>query len=82
MRIVGYRRADFVTKDGKEIKGCNVYIAKEINPDQGAGVSVESFYLTDDKCLREGIDLAALLGRNVRVYYNQYGKIDSIIADD
>ena len=40
-------------------------------------------YLTDRKCEREGIDLAALIGQEVKVYYNRYGKIDSIVpADD
>ena len=82
MRIVGYYRADFEAEDGKQIKGSNVYIANEINPNQGAGVRVERSYLTEAKCEREGIDLAALLGRDVRVYYNKYGKVDSIVADD
>lgn len=32
MRIIGYRKADFTTKDGIEIKGWNAYIATEIDP--------------------------------------------------
>ncbi len=83
MRIVGYRRADFAGEDGKNVTGNNIYIATEINPSYGVGVSVERSYLTDRKCEREGIDLAALIGQEVKVYYNRYGKIDSIVpADD
>ena len=40
MRIVGYRRADFAGEDGKNVTGNNIYIATEINPSYGVGVSV------------------------------------------
>lgn len=79
MKIIGYQRADFMGEDGKQVTGNNIYIATEINPRYGAGVRVERSYLTDGKCEREGIDLAALLNQEIKVYYNRYGKIDSIV---
>lgn len=83
MKIVGYRRANFSTKDGKTVNGNNAYIADEIAPTQGAGLRVERSYLSAAKCEREGIDLAAMLGQEVKVYYNRFGKIDTIVlADD
>ena len=82
MKIIGYQRADFAGEDGKQIKGNNIYIATEINPHCGAGIRVERSYLTDNKCEREGIDLAALLDQEIKVYYNRYGKIDSIVLAD
>lgn len=80
--MIGYRRADFVTKDGAEIKGYNVYIATEIDPRNGAGVVVERQYLSEAKLEREHLDLAKIIGHEIKVYYNRYGKIDSIVQQD
>lgn len=82
MKIIGYRRNDFNTNEGQRITGCNVYVASEIDPRRGAGVSVERQYLSDSKMAKEGIDLAALMDREVKVYYNRYGRIDSIVTVD
>ena len=41
MKIIGYRRADFAGSDGKEVTGNNVYVATDIDPRRGAGMSVE-----------------------------------------
>lgn len=82
MKIIGYRRNDFNTNEGQRITGCNVYVATEIDPRRGAGVSVERQYLSDAKLEKEGLDLEALLNREVKVYYNRYGRIDSIVAVD
>lgn len=82
MKIIGYRRNDFSTSEGQRITGCNVYVATEIDPRRGAGVSVERQYLSDAKLEKEGLDLEALLNREVKVYYNRYGRIDSIVTVD
>ena len=78
MRIIGYRKADFTTKDGIEIKGWNAYIATEIDPRYGAGLMTERVFLSDAKLEREGIELEKILNRDIRVYYNRYRKVDSI----
>lgn len=82
MKIIGYRRNDFNTRDGKSVTGYNVYIATDIDPRRGAGVSVERQYLSDAKLAKEKIDLASLLDREIRVYYNRYGRLDSIVLVD
>lgn len=56
----------------------NVYIGTDINPKYGEGFSVERAYLTDAKIAKDNIDLAALVNTDVHVYYNRYGKVDSI----
>lgn len=30
MKIIGYRRSDFVTKEGRPVTGCRIYLATEI----------------------------------------------------
>ncbi len=82
MKLLGYKRADFVTKDGNTITGYNVYLAREIDTRVGVGEACERVYLFDAKLKREGIELSALMGHNIRVYYNRYGKVDSIACDD
>lgn len=82
MKLIGYRKSDFTTKDGLPVTGYNVYIATEIDPRRGGGVSVERDYLSDAKLSRENLKLDELLGHDIKVYYNRYGKIDSIVVQD
>lgn len=82
MKIIGYRKNDFKTNEGVEVTGYSVYIATEVDPRRGAGVFVERQYLSDAKLAKEGIDLAELMDREVKVYYNRYGRVDSIVPVD
>ena len=79
MKIIGYKRTNFKTKDGAEITGFNVYVENEINPEHGKGVQVDRMYLSDNKLARESINLEVLLNKEVKIYYNRYGKPDSIV---
>ena len=82
MELIGYRRSDFQAQDGTKVTGYNVFIATDIDPRRGAGVSVERYYLSDAKIKRHGLDLASLLGKNVKAYYNRFGKLDSLSTDE
>lgn len=82
MKIIGFRKNDFKTKEGVEVTGYSVYIGTEIDPRRGSGVSVERQYLSDQKLAKEGIDLAALMDHEVKVYYNRFGRVDSIVTVD
>lgn len=79
MKIIGYKRADFKTKEGSKITGFNVYVENEIDPQHGKGVQVDRIYLSDNKLARESINLEELLNKEVKIYYNRYGKPDSIV---
>ena len=79
MKIIGYKRTNFKTKDGAEITGFNVYVENEINPEHGKGVQVDRMYLSDNKLARESINLEVMLNKEVKIYYNRYGKPDSIV---
>lgn len=80
MKLLGYKRSDFNTKDGKRITGINVYLSEEIDPKLGAGISVERVYLTDDKINRNNISIKALLSKDVKVFFNRFGKIEDLIS--
>ena len=78
MKIIGYERSDFRTQDGTEVKGCNVYIARQIQEKNGKGQAAERLYVSDNKADKMGIDLAALVGKEVSVFYNRFGRIEMI----
>lgn len=79
MKIVGYKRADFVAKDsGTKITGINLYLAQNIEPPKGKGMEVERYYLTDTKREAFGFDVEAAFGKEVVISVNRYGKLASI----
>ena len=63
MKIIGYRRSDFVTKDGE-------------------GVFVRDMYLSDAKMAELKINLHDLMGREVKIFYNEYRKPENIVVLD
>ena len=80
MKVLGYRRSDFAAKDGTAVTGYNVYVGTEIDVQRGEGMAVERIYLSDGKLGQNGISINKLLGQDVKVYYNRYGKPDSIVV--
>lgn len=80
MKVVGYRRNDFVTKEGKPVTGCRIYLATDIPTDSGEGISVRDMYLSDHKMAELQINLRELLGQEVKIYYNEYRKPETIVV--
>ena len=79
MKIIGIRKSDFPTKTGEMIKGYNVYVSDAIDPRHGQGLSAEHLYLSERKrSMMNGIDPFSLLGHEVKLYYNRYGKVDTV----
>ena len=72
MKIIGYSRNDFVSKEGRPITGCRIYLATEVDAGKGEGVMVKDMYLSD----------ANLMGREVKIYYNEFRKPESIVLLD
>ena len=81
-KLTGYRRADFVARDGTKVTGYNVYLTSAIDPRRGSGMETERMYLSDAKIARENIVLADLLDKPVRVFYSRFGKIETLGAED
>lgn len=82
MKVIGYRRNDFSTKDGKHITGCRVYLSTDIAPEDGQGISVRDLYLSDAKMASLGINLNDLMNHEVRVFYNEFRKLEAIMPAD
>lgn len=77
-KILGYKRADFTTEDKKKICGCNLYVGYEVNPNIGGGFEVERIYITDAKLENSGLTAGDVLNKEVKIYYNRRGKVDSL----
>lgn len=77
MKIVGYRKSNFRTADNTEIKGYNIF-AEESIVSNGTGIQTDKFYLSENKINRMGIELDALIGEDVELYYNRWGKVETI----
>lgn len=82
MKVIGYRKADFVAKDNTEIKGYNVYLTSDINPRYGAGQMAERIYLSAARLARENLSIDELVGHELKITYTRYGKVDSILLAD
>ena len=80
MKIIGYRRSDFVTKEGRPVPGCRIYLATEIASQNGEGVFVRDMYLSDAKMAELKINLHDLMGREVKIFYNEYRKPENIVV--
>ena len=65
MKIIGYSRNDFMSKEGRSITGCRIYLATEVDAGKGEGVMVKDMYLSDAKMAGLKIKLPALLGGEV-----------------
>ena len=77
-KLLGLKNGDFTSKDGKQIEGFNLFVAVEIKNTLGMGCEVERIYLSKAKIEKFDIDLEDLLGKEIIVVYNKYGKIDEI----
>lgn len=77
MKLVGFRKSDFTAKDGTQVKGVNVYLEEPVDGN-GKGLATEKVYLSDAKIEKMNIDIDSLIGEDVRLSYNRWGKVDSI----
>ena len=75
-------RNDFVSKEGRPITGCRIYLATEVDAGKGEGVMVKDMYLSDAKMAGLKINLHDLMGREVKIYYNEFRKPESIVLLD
>lgn len=72
LTIVGLRRSDFDTADGKHISGISLFC--EYTSDKIEGYGVEKIFITDQKL--NGLTLG--VGDVIVPVYNRFGKIASV----
>jgi len=73
MKIIGYQHSNFTVKDtGAKISGYILYLSEA--RDGVTGVATERIFLSNN---RIG-NYVPNLNDNIRIYWNKYGKVDSI----
>ena len=78
-KVTGIMRNNFKPRGtDTEITGVNIYLGSPIDPTKGKGTATEKVYLSDRKIEENHLDLENLLGKNVRVLYNKFGKVETI----
>lgn len=81
MKVTGYQMLSFTGKDGEKISGMNLYLSRSIPTDKGAGDATERIFLSDARMKRMELDAAKLLGADVDVLYNRFGKVAEVVVN-
>ena len=76
MKLIGFRKSDFLSKEGTSITGYTVYLSYPI-PGDGAGQACDRIYITDAKLAKCGY--TPHVGDEVNVTYNKFGKVAAIL---
>lgn len=80
MKLIGFKRNDFVTKEGVTITGYNLYLTYPATGAEAQGMVAEHVYMTDTKLAKCGLDAGKFkVGAEVAIQYNRFGKPDSLI---
>ena len=70
--VVGFERTQFQAKDnGQTISGWTFHV--EFEHKNTTGYRTDHFFLSDGKC-----DYKPELGDKINIYFNRYGKIESV----
>lgn len=74
-KLYGWKRVDFTTQDGKNIKGYNFYFGQQITSG-GSGAIVWKLFASPDKLAIAPEQM--VVGNDYFVYFNRFGKIEQI----
>lgn len=78
MVIVGYKKVNFVNKEGKEVNGYRVHVAEPARTEYEKGMITDSFYLNDQKFEDYRCKDLYKSQKEIIVFYNKYGKIQAL----
>lgn len=76
MKLIGYKRNNFMTKEGKTVTGLNLYLAYPVTGPDAEGMTAERVYMSDAKLAKCGYK--PRVNDEVTVLYNRYGKAEAI----
>ncbi len=80
MKLIGFKRNDFSTKEGVTITGYNLYLTYPATGPEAQGMVAEHIYMSDAKLAKCGLDAGKFkVGAEVTIQYNRFGKPDAII---
>lgn len=71
--VLGKRPVSFTASDGKTITGTTIWAGAELP--EVEGLSCDKLFITADKMPKAEI----VVGKDVEIYFNRYGKVDKIV---
>lgn len=77
--VLGKRPLSFTANDGKTITGVSLFVGTQFNDSDIAagatGLLCDKFFVSTDKLPKAEI----VVGKDVEIYFNRYGKVDKIV---
>lgn len=76
IKVIGIRRLDYKNKDGRAVKGYSFYLSEDV--ENVIGVTAFNSFLSDEAIqplLNVVGSAEKLLGMNVDLSYNRYGRL-------
>lgn len=77
MKVIGMKESNFVTKEGTQIEGFNIYLTYALTGDNAKGCGCNRVYITRAKLENGGY--MPELGDEVTLTYNRFGKVAAIL---
>lgn len=74
MKVLGFENKSFTFDDGRSVNGMYLYLGDE-SP-KVTGMRTERVFMSDGRLA----GFVPKVGQNVRIFYNRYGKPDTIEA--
>lgn len=75
--VLGKKMVSFTTADGKVINGTTLYTCYYDNTANVDGAITDKIFVTAEKMPKKEI----VVGADIDVYFNRYGKVDAIAVD-
>lgn len=75
--LLGTKKVDFTTADGKNIQGTTLYLAYEAENAEVVGMVTDKIFVPAAKMPKK----ALVVGSDIDITFNRFGKVDSIYVD-
>lgn len=72
MKLIGFRNADFVSKDGRTVCGVSLFVSSPIAAN-GSGEAAMKVFVTQR--LMDSVGYQPCVGDDVEFLYNRFGKV-------
>lgn len=85
MKVIGYRQVNFTAQDGNQVNGYTLFITEpfDVRESNCSGVKGDKFFVKTEifeKLIKEfEKNNKSIIGSEIIVYYNRYGKPETII---
>lgn len=73
-KVVGFRNVDFKDSQGQQVTGYRLYLARQPEKDNIFGLETHALFIS-----KQHVDYVPQENQMIRINYNRYGKVSSIV---